>query len=381
MDDQSKSQRRYDLDWLRVVGLSAVFLYHCVSIFLIWPWLVSENEAASTLVFPFFFFLLWMMPLLFIVSGRALYYSLQKSEIKKFLKKRIYRLIIPFLFGILFLSSIIVYLQRISEGTFNGTFLDFYTIEYFQGLYSLGGNFTIIGFHLWYLLLLFIFTLIAIYPAKYLLKRKEKHNFDNIIKFFQKPGAIFLLSMPVILTTIIADFEPTFIGRTEIGGWSFLTYAVFFAYGFLFAYDKRFDAIIDKNWKLSVVFVVILLTIFFILISDLQSFNELNVFIWTPLVGLTSFSMLIFLMGLFHLKMKRKSNILISINEGVLPFYILHFPVIIVIAYFITQLSYGIYLKLFLIIILSLSITIFIYYLVIKRLNVLRFLFGMKLKK
>jgi hypothetical protein len=380
MDSQSKSPRRYDLDWLRIIGISAVFLYHCVSIFLIWPWLVPENEASSIFAYPFFFFLLWMMPILFTISGRAFYYSIQKYEIRKFLKKRAYRLMIPFLFGIIFLSSVIVYLQRISEGVFIGSFLDFYPIEYFRGFYGFGGNFSIIGFHLWYLLLLFIFTLLAIYPAKYLLKRKEKENFDNF-KFLQKPGAILLLSIPVILTTILADFEPTFIGRTEIGGWSFLTYAVFFVYGFIFSYDERFDKIINKNWQLSGVLVIIFLGILFFLISDLKSFYELSVFIWAPIISFISFTMLIFLFGLFHKKMQKKSNLSQSLNSGGLPFYILHFPVIIIIAYFITRLSYGPFTKLIMISVLSFLITIFSYYFIIKRLNVLRFLFGMKLKK
>ena len=68
-------------------------------------------------------------------------------------------------------------------------------------------------------------------------------------------------------------------------------------------------------------------------------------------------------------------------NEAVLPFYILHQTVIIIIGFFVVQWSMGIAPKYFIITTTSFVAIIAIYELLVRRINILRFLFGMRLKK
>ncbi|HEY0090054.1 MAG TPA: acyltransferase [Candidatus Lokiarchaeia archaeon] len=381
MNHPNNSQRRYDLDWLRIVGIGIVFLSHCFLIFVSGHCFVTNNETSKILYFVDSFFILWIMPLFFIISGRTVYYSIKTLKVTNFLKNRFYRLMIPFIFGVFILSPVIVYIQRISEGAYFGTFFDFFTKEYFRGLYLFGGNFAWMGLHLWYLLYLFIFTLIAILPACYLLKKRDRPLFYNLTNFLQKPATIFLLSIPIMLAIFISRLEPTIMGQTATGGWSFLAYSVFFSYGFIFTYDSRYDKIIDDNWKISAVLAAVLIVVYFWIIADYQLFLKINPIIISFIVGLSSFSILITLFGLFHLKLRKKSITLEKMTEGVLPFYILHLPIIVIVGFFITRLNYGVFVKLTMIIIISLSLTISIYYFLIKRINFLRLLFGMKLKK
>jgi len=68
-------------------------------------------------------------------------------------------------------------------------------------------------------------------------------------------------------------------------------------------------------------------------------------------------------------------------NEAVLPFYILHQTIILIIGFFVVQWSMGIASK-YIIITTSSFITITaIYQLLVRRINVFRFLFGMRLRK
>jgi peptidoglycan/LPS O-acetylase OafA/YrhL len=288
---------------------------------------------------------------------------------------------IPFIFGVFLISPIIVYIQRISEGAYQGTFFDFFTKQYFTGLYSFGGNFAWMGLHLWYLLYLFIFSIIALIPAYHFLKKTDKPILNNITNFFKKPATIYFLSIPIIITIFISRLEPTIIGQTNTGGWSFLTYLIFFSYGFLFASDNRYDTILDDTWKISSGVAVVLTVVYFWIISDYQQFLKTNPIILSCIIGLSSFSILNTLFGLFHLKIQKGSKYLEKMTEGVLPFYILHLPIIVIVGFFIVRLNIGAILKLIMILIISLSITISIYFFVIKRINVLRLLFGMKLKK
>jgi peptidoglycan/LPS O-acetylase OafA/YrhL len=66
-------------------------------------------------------------------------------------------------------------------------------------------------------------------------------------------------------------------------------------------------------------------------------------------------------------------------NEAVLPFYILHQPVLLSVGYFVVQWTIPSVAKFFIIDILSFAIIMVLYEFVVRRVNPLRFLFGMKL--
>jgi peptidoglycan/LPS O-acetylase OafA/YrhL len=65
----------------------------------------------------------------------------------------------------------------------------------------------------------------------------------------------------------------------------------------------------------------------------------------------------------------------------VLPFYILHQPVILSAGYFVVQWNLPAATKYFIIVFISFAVIMAIYELMVRRINVLRFLFGMKVKK
>ncbi|MGD9148238.1 MAG: acyltransferase, partial [Anaerolineae bacterium] len=67
-------------------------------------------------------------------------------------------------------------------------------------------------------------------------------------------------------------------------------------------------------------------------------------------------------------------------GETIMPFFVLHQPVIIVIAYFVVQWDTGITAKLLVVVLGSFVVTLGVVELVIKRVNVLRGLFGTKSK-
>jgi len=69
---------------------------------------------------------------------------------------------------------------------------------------------------------------------------------------------------------------------------------------------------------------------------------------------------------------------LIYAQEAVLPFFLLHQPVIIVIAYYVVQWNAGIFPKLVTVVIASLLVTLALYEFVIRRVGFLRMVFGMK---
>ena len=63
------SERRYDIDWLRIVAMLAVFFFHCARFFGGGDWHLVNHE--QSLVATLFIGLLdlWIMPLFMLLSG------------------------------------------------------------------------------------------------------------------------------------------------------------------------------------------------------------------------------------------------------------------------------------------------------------------------
>jgi len=151
-------QRRYDLDWLRVLAILAVFIFHSCRFFDQMGWHVKSATVYASVQAWTLFLVGWLMPLVFVISGASLFYAVGKGGVVAFIRDKVLRLFVPLLVGVFTHASLAVYLERTTNGRFSGSFFKFYP-HYFDGWYGFGGNFAWMGLHLWYLLVLFIYSL------------------------------------------------------------------------------------------------------------------------------------------------------------------------------------------------------------------------------
>ena len=78
------SQRRFELDWIRIMAILVVFLYHSTRFFNLSNWHVKNINTYIWVEMWISFANLWMMPLFFIISGASLFFVLsKKSSLKK----------------------------------------------------------------------------------------------------------------------------------------------------------------------------------------------------------------------------------------------------------------------------------------------------------
>ena len=148
--------RRYDLDWLRVIVFALLILYHVGMFFVPWGWHIKNNEIYSWLRYPMLFLNQWRLPILFVISGMGTAYALSFRSTGQFIKERFVRLYIPLAFGMLFIVSPQVYIERLVNGQFAGSIWDWFSTGVFlQGIYP-EGNFS--WNHLWFLPYLLVFS-------------------------------------------------------------------------------------------------------------------------------------------------------------------------------------------------------------------------------
>lgn len=120
--------RRYDLDWLRVIVFGLLIIYHVGMFFVPWDFHLKNNVIYEWITFPMLFLNQWRLPILFVISGMGTWYALGKRNAWQFSGERIKRLLLPLVFGMIFIIPPQVYLERLAKGQFTGSYFDFWPL-------------------------------------------------------------------------------------------------------------------------------------------------------------------------------------------------------------------------------------------------------------
>jgi surface polysaccharide O-acyltransferase-like enzyme len=193
---------------------------------------------------------------------------------------------------------------------------------------------------------------------------------------------VFFLPAAAIQVLLRANFP-------QHQNWSdFLLWMVYFIYGYLFLSDPRFLLSVRKQWKVALFTGLVCFTGMLVLLGPLGYAEtwELNPTFsagyaaYQVLRSLNSWAWVLFFLGAGMQRLNFKSEWLGYASEAVLPFYILHHVVIVALGYALFGWDPPILLKYLVLAGGALLITLGIYELLVRRVNALRFLFGMRLK-
>jgi fucose 4-O-acetylase-like acetyltransferase len=108
------SERRYDLDWLRVLGVLLLIPFHVALIFVLQPYTIMyirDVVNSPTLSGTTGFIHMWHMPMLFMISGAATYFALGFRSAGEYVRERFLRLFIPLIFGLATYVPFTIYIR------------------------------------------------------------------------------------------------------------------------------------------------------------------------------------------------------------------------------------------------------------------------------
>lgn len=154
----SGPDRRLDLDWLRIAAFGVLILYHVGMFYVTWGYHVKSSHASETIEPLMLLSNPWRLLLLFIISGAATRFMLDKLTIPAFLGNRLWRLVPPVIFGMLVIVAPQTYFQIVQQQGYSGTFWEFY--QQYLPFSSTWGLTTPTWNHLWFVVYLTAYTLL-----------------------------------------------------------------------------------------------------------------------------------------------------------------------------------------------------------------------------
>lgn len=368
-------ERRYDLDWLRVIAVLLLIYFHTAAIFYrgdLGEFYVVNDVTNGGMGIFIAWIHQWHMPLFFFLSGAGTWFSLESRSVSQYVQERLQRLLIPFVVGILVLVPPQVYWHRLSTQRLQLSYFEFYP-QFFDGIRP-AGNFE--WAHLWFIVYLLVISLIAL-PGLIAVK----YSRVRWSKFRQLPGAIFYPAL--LLAGIEALLRPRWPGFQNLyDDWANVClYFTYFVYGYLFGAEPGLGALLDRqrSWVIGGAIATMSVLLGFWLTGTVPERGYSPAYVaYQALRGFTGWCWVLALISLARSCLNFKTPLLQYANEAAYPFYILHQTVVVTIGFYVVQWQTGIPEKFIVISTTALLGTLGLYELLVRRLDPLRFCFGLK---
>jgi surface polysaccharide O-acyltransferase-like enzyme len=347
------TERHYDVDWLRTAAMALLVIYHATLIFQPWAQEFGLPQNSDTLEESWVLmsmFNVWRIPIVFMISGMGVRFSMERRDWKALLRERTLRILVPFLFAIIVLQAIANVLM-----------------EYF----GWNAPYAISFGHLWFLPYIYLYFLLAIGPMYWLRNNSDNAFYRFVRRVMPMPGGLLVFTVPVMLEAMLVDPE----GYTSYAGTphGFFIGFVCFVTGFVLVSQKDvfWSAATKTCWSALVLALSIYLIRLFV--YDLGAPPQ-----W--LSGLETMCWMLALLGFANRYLNQPSRALAYLSVAVYPVYIVHQPVLYGAAYLVLPLQIAASLKLGLLLGASFGVSLLLYEFVLRRIKWARPVFGMKLR-
>lgn len=356
-------ERKYFIDNLRWIAILLLFPFHAAQIwsggeysgFYIYSHTSTALYVFSTAIYP------WYMTFLFTIAGMSCRYALLKRTNKQFVVERTKKLLFPFFFGLLVLVPVMTYTAEVFFNGYIGTYWQQYGLFFTKetDLTGYHGGFT--PAHLWFLFYLYVISLTALLIVYMNKKCLPKFRFAGASYIF-----IILLFVPEWLCQYVLN----------LGGKSLGQFMILYLFGY---YILSEESILQKlrQYQLASLAVCIMSGSLYTYLYCFE--NVRNIWI-TGLYVFYGWMGIISLLGIGQSKLNFHNRLSDYLARASFPVYILHMPILVVVGFFVLKLSVGVAGQFLLIVLIPFIVT-FVIYEIVKRVPVLRLLLGIAKQK
>lgn len=335
--------RKHYIDNLRNLTILLLFPVHTFMIwndfgsrFYVWK---GESKILSTLIVlvnP------WFMPILFVLAGISARYALEKRTDKEFILQRVGKLLIPFLGGMIFLVPFQTLYARKYFDNYGGSILNHwnYFFTHLTDFSGYDGAFT--PGHLWFILFLFLIAMITLPLFHFVKYEKVAARVEKMQVF-----GIVLLFIPIWFMYYLGNF----------GGYSIGKNLALYVTGY---YVLSNDVVVEKLEK-NIKWLTGLYILGTILLVGMYYRFSYYGDLWVNFIGWISILSL-FVLGKTFLN--KSTGFTKYFNRASYPIYMLHQSILVVLAFYIVQVSDTVFIQVFFICIGSFVLTVLSYHLI-----------------
>lgn len=391
MSEEKKTvERRHEVDWLRVYAVLLLIAIHAAAIFDPFPvTAVKGRESLPMKVFAMFVHE-WRLSVLFLISGAGAYFAFGFLSGSRFVAMRFRRLVVPLMVGTLLVVPIHLYywVSGLYPGRYSSYF-HFYTTmledAFIHGRIGTKPEYIHWG-HLWFLAYLFVISVITVPLFIYLKRGRARALTSELSRMFERRGGLLLPAVPLVASELLLrTWWPGYEAPNLVNDWAnFSMYLIYYVYGFLIYSDERLRSSVKRVGTTALILGLITTLIFFLLaFTGTTPFPGYNIK-WVLFLALRSFNAWFWIVAILGLGMRHlnyTNRLLPYANEAAYPLYVIHLPILSMIAYQVIRWDVPVVVQFIAIVTLTLICSAAIYHLLIKQTNVTRYLFGLKLKR
>jgi hypothetical protein len=194
--------RLYYLDWLRVIAVLGVFLFHAVHPFDLTAWYIKNAEQSVVVTFFIAFMFPWGMPFFFLLAGTGSSFALRRRTAGQFARERFYRLLLPFIGGSILLMPVMLYFEwrhKLLTGVLTSPFVDF-LLDRNVGFTPIW--FGALGYHLWFLGFLSSFSILCLPIFLWLKGDAGRRLINRLASMCERRGALLLFIIPLAIVRL-----------------------------------------------------------------------------------------------------------------------------------------------------------------------------------
>jgi glucans biosynthesis protein C len=351
-NNKMTTERRYDIDWLRVIAIGLLLIYHIAIVFQPWAMMIGfirSDEPIVGLWKPMSMLNVWRIPLLFYVSGMGLYFALKKRNWQQLLLERSKRILLPFLFGIIAITPLHMFV-----------FQEYYHLP--LGYHSHMG-------HLWFLGNIFVYVLLLL-PVFFYLKKNEDGSFrKGLSTLMRHPIGPLSISVFFMLEAVIIKPQTFEMYARNWHGFALGLIAFFF--GFLLVYSGKefWQTVLKWRWLYIGIAGILYTLRLFVCETGMPGY----------IMAIESNSWIFGVFGFAYKYLNKPSSALSYLSQAAYPVYIIHMFALYLGAMIILPLAIHPMLKFIAIVMFTGSFCYLTYEFIIRRIGFFRPLFGLKL--
>ncbi|HET7421863.1 MAG TPA: acyltransferase family protein [Candidatus Dormibacteraeota bacterium] len=378
-------ERIHYLDWLKVLIVYGILLFHASLVFTGGTWLVTNKQGSVVLSAFAGFCFPWGIPAMFLIAGADAYFGIRSITPLQFVWRRVLRLLLPMVVGLFTLSPYQRFISSHSPppplSKFPAFYMSFFRTFHFDPTLQWISGYWL---HLWFLGYLFAISVVCL-PFLGWLRREGGLRFTSyLVRFANLRGGILILAAPLVLFQLaLRPFFPSYQDWADVA-----TYVFVFAMGALLFSDRRFEAAIRReiHW-------IVVIGVFSVIgVAGIFSTVRYNLLALPGLPGaedaafamfwtydVWAWNLVVLYIGIRWLD--RPNRAMSYAQESILPFYVIHHPVVVTIAAYVVAWSLGVWSKWAIIVLLGYAITLTLYELGVRRWGVMRTIFGLGPKR